>query len=196
MSKNKEKNEVRDDQQDIGPNDNAETQQAAEENVSEEWTEISEIDKLKAELAEQQAKYLYLQADYQNYRKRTARDISDVRAHTVADTLVPFLAVADYLAMADNAAEKSDNLEALKQGLKMIIGEFDKALEELGVKRMVTVGEKFDPELHEAMSSEPSDTIAEGHITREWSGGYKIGEKVLRHARVQVSSGKAEETAE
>ena len=196
MSKNKEKNEVMDDQQDIGPNDNAETQQAAEENVSEEWTEISEIDKLKAELAEQQAKYLYLQADYQNYRKRTARDISDVRAHTVADTLVPFLAVADYLAMADNAAEKSDNLEALKQGLKMIIGEFDKALDELGVKRMVTVGEKFDPELHEAMSSEPSDTIAEGHITREWSGGYKIGEKVLRHARVQVSSGKAEETAE
>ena len=196
MSKNKEKNEIKDDQQDIEQNANAESQQTADENVSEEWTEISEIDKLKAELAEQQAKYLYLQADYQNYRKRTARDISDVRAHTVADTLVPFLAVADYLAMADNAAEKSDNLEALKQGLKMIIGEFDKALEELGVKRMVTVGEKFDPELHEAMSSEPSETIAEGHITKEWSGGYKIGEKVLRHARVQVSSGKPEEIAE
>ena len=196
MSRNKEKNEKKESPQDIVQNDNPETRETAGESVSGECPEITEIDKLKAELAEQQAKYLYLQADYQNYRKRTARDISDVRAHTVEDTLIPFLAVADYLAMADNAAEKSDNLEALKQGLKMIIGEFDKALEELGVKRMTTVGEKFDPALHEAMSSEPSDTIAEGHITKEWSGGYKIGERVLRHARVQVSSGKAEEKAE
>ena len=171
-------------------------EKTAAENKKSKKDKKSQIQELNAKIAELESKILYMQADYQNYRKRTARDISDVRAHTVADTLVPFLAVADYLAMADNAAEKSDNLEALKQGLKMIIGEFDKALEELGVKRMVTVGEKFDPELHEAMSSEPSETIAEGHITKEWSGGYKIGEKVLRHARVQVSSGKPEEIAE
>lgn len=154
--------------------------------------ELSEVDKLKAELAEQQAKYLYLQAEYQNYRKRAARDISDARSMAVAGTLMPFLNVSDFLAMAGVAAEKSDNLEALKQGLSMIIAEFDKALEEMGVKKFVSVGEKFNPDLHDAVGREASDTVPEDVILKEWNCGYKIGEKLLRPARVMVSSGKAE----
>ena len=157
--------------------------------------ELSEVEKLKIELADQQAKYLYLQAEYQNYRKRAARDISDARSIAVAGTLMPFLNVSDFLAMAGVAAEKSDNLDALKQGLSMIIAEFDKALEEMGVKKFVSVGEKFNPDLHDAVGREPSDTIPEDVITKEWNCGYKIGEKLLRPARVMVSSGKAE-TAE
>jgi len=153
--------------------------------------EIPETERLKAEVAEWQAKYLYLQAEYQNFRKRSARDMNDLRLHTVEDTLLPFLAVADYLGMAENAAETSDNLEAIRQGIRMIIGEFSKALDELGVKRMKNIGEKFDPALHDAMGREPSDTIPEGVILKEWAGGYQLGEKLLRPARVIVSSGKA-----
>lgn len=158
--------------------------------------ELPEIDRVKAELAELQAKYLYLQAEYQNFRKRSARDISDARAHAVADTLVPFLSVSDYLGMASSAAEKSDNLDALKQGLNMIIGEFEKALDELCVRKFSSVGEKFDPALHDAVGHEPSETIPDGFVTREWNCGYKIGEKLLRPARVMVSSGPAAEKAE
>ena len=67
--------------------------------------------------------------------------------------------------------------------------EFDRALEELGVKKMKSVGEKFDPELHDAVGYEASETVPEGCIIREWSGGFTLGEKLLRPARVLVSSG-------
>ena len=170
---------------------------AAENSEAVPAEELSAEDKLKAELAELQAKYLYLQAEYQNFRKRSVRDIADARSYTIASTLVPFLSVVDYLGMAKSAMEQSDNLEALKQGMNMIIGEFDKALNELGVKRMKTAGEKFNPELHDAVGYEKSEEIPEGGIIREWSGGFMLGEKLLRPARVLVSSGNAaEETAD
>ena len=170
---------------------------AAENSEAVPAEELSAEDKLKAELAELQAKYLYLQAEYQNFRKRSVRDIADARSYTIASTLVPFLSVVDYLGMAKSAMEQSDNLEALKQGMNMIIGEFDKALDELGVKRMKTAGEKFNPELHDAVGYEKSEEIPEGGIIREWSGGFMLGEKLLRPARVLVSSGNAaEETAD
>ena len=161
----------------------------APETPEAETAELSAEDKLKAELAELQAKYLYLQAEYQNFRKRSVRDIADARSYAVASTLVPFLSVVDYLGMAQSAAEQSDNLESLKQGMNMIIGEFDKALDELGVKKMKTAGVKFDPALHDAVGYEKSETVPEGMIIREWSGGFTMGEKLLRPARVLVSSG-------
>ena len=159
--------------------------------------ELTEEEKLKAELSQLQSKYLYLQAEYQNYRKRAAKDLADARAFTVADTLSPFLSVFDYLTMAENAAENTDNLEAVRQGLKMIMGEFFKAFDELGVRKFESVGQKFDPTLHDAVANEPSETVPEGGIIREWAGGFKLGEKLLRPARVVVSAGKkTPETAE
>ena len=156
----------------------------------------TEVDQLKAELAEQQAKFLYLQAEYQNFRKRTARDLGDVRSQTVAGTLMPFLSVADYLSMAGAAAAQSDNLEALKQGLTMIVAEFDKALDEMGVRRFSAVGQKFDPALHDAVGREASETVPEGVVISEWNCGYRIGDKLLRPARVTVSSGRPVPAAE
>ena len=168
-----------------------ETLESGEEIKVESATEpeLSDTEKLQQQLAEMQEKFLYLQAEYQNFRKRSARDISDARSHAVADTLTPFLAVSDFLGMAQVAAEKSDNLDAIKQGLVMIIAQFDKALEEMSVRKFSAVGEKFDTALHDAVGREPSDTIPEGVIIREWNCGYKIGEKLLRPARVMVSSG-------
>lgn len=158
---------------------------------------VSEVDQLKAQLAAQQEKFVYLQAEYQNFRRRAARDISDARSHAIADTLTPFLSVSDFLGMAQVAAEKTDNLDAIKQGLTMIIAQFDKALEEMSVRKFTSTGEKFNPDLHDAVGREPSDTVPEDVVIREWNCGYKIGEKLLRPARVLVSSGPAAaETAE
>ena len=153
--------------------------------------ELSEVEKLQNQLAETQSKLLYLQAEYQNFRKRTARDISDARTHAVEDTLTPFLSVSDFLGMAQIAAEKTDNLDAIKQGLMMIIAQFDKALEEMSVRKFSSVGEKFDHTLHDAVGKEHSDTVPEGVVIKEWNCGYKIGEKLLRPARVMVSAGPA-----
>lgn len=173
-----------------------EQKEAAQEAESAPAPEPSPEEKLKAELAELQSKYLYLQAEYQNYRKRVVKDLADARAFTLADTLSPFLSVFDYLTMAETAAEKTDNLEAVRQGLKMIMGEFFKAFDELGVKKFDSVGKKFDPSLHDAVANEPSETVPEGEIIREWAGGFKLGEKLLRPARVVVSSGKKEQACE
>jgi molecular chaperone GrpE len=153
--------------------------------------ELSETEKLQQQLAELQHQLLYLQAEYQNFRKRAARDISDARTHAIADTLTPFLSVTDFLGMAQVAAEKTDNLDAIKQGLMMIIAQFDKALEEMSVRKFNSVGEKFDHTLHDAVGKEHSETIPEGVIIKEWNCGYKIGEKLLRPARVMVSAGPA-----
>ena len=153
--------------------------------------EKSEEEKLRAALAELQAKYLYLQAEYQNYRKRVAKDIADARSYAYADALGPFMTVFDFLAMADTAAVQSDNIESIRQGLKMIIAEFNKAFDTLGVKPLETVGQPFDPALHEAVAHEVSDSVPEGVVIRQWSNGFKMGEKLLRPARVVVSDGAA-----
>ena len=171
--------------------------EAKEQEAKQEAPAVDPVEELKKELAEAKDKYMYLQAEYQNFRRRAAKDVTDARAYAVADTLVPFLTVFDYLSMAETAANKSDNIEAIRQGLQMIIGQFFKAFEELGVSKFESVGKDFDPQLHDAVTTEPSDEIPEGKIIREWSGGFKIGEKLLRPARVVVSGGKkAEEKPE
>ena len=164
---------------------------AEEEAGGETNTPQEETAKLAAELQALKEKLMYLEADYQNYRKRVVKDLSEARLCGTAGTLEPFLTGFDFLGMAKNAAEKSDNIESIRQGLNMIIGEFHKAFDELGVKKIATVGTDFDPKYHEAAAHEPSDEVPEGKIIREWSGGFKLGERLLRPARVVVSSGPA-----
>ena len=176
-----------------------ETEEKQPENAAPETEnapELTETEKLQLALAELQNKYVYLQAEYQNFRKRAAKDAADARSFAIADTLVPFLAVGDYLNMAKLAAEKSDNIDSIRQGLAMIIAEFFKAFDEAGVQKFESVGKAFDPQLHEAVSNEASDTVPEGEIIREWACGFKLGERLLRPAKVVVSSGKAEAPAE
>ena len=153
----------------------------------------SQIQELNAKIAELESKILYMQADYQNYRRRTAKDISDARISGTANALEPFLNVNDFLGMAQIAIEKSDNVEAIKQGIMMIIQQYERAMDELNVSVLKTAGEKFNPELHDAMSQEFSDTVPEGFIIKEVSKGYKMGERLLRAARVVVSKGKESE---
>lgn len=139
-------------------------------------------------------KYLYLQAEYQNYRKRAAKEISDARLLAQEDTLVPFLTVYDFLNMAQSAAQKSDNIESLRQGVDMIISQFFKAFEELGVKPFDAAGEVFDPNRHDAVGRESSETVPAGTVIKAWNCGFTLGGKLLRPARVVVSTGKAAES--
>lgn len=166
------------------------------------WTEVpppepakpeDPAEALKKEIAELKDKLLYLTADYQNYRKRTGKDLAEARMLGIISAVDPFLRVNDFLAMARQSADRASDVESLKQGLLLIIKEYEKAMEELGVKKFAAIGEKFDPELHDAVAHEPSDTVPEGHVSKEWTGGYKLGERLLRPARVVVSAGPAPE---
>lgn len=165
----------------------AEEQKAGEKKAEEKKLTPEE------ELAALQEKYIYLQADYQNYRKRMVKELADARRYAIEDTVQPFFAVYDFLAMAEMAAEQSDNVEAIRQGLMMIIAEYRKAFEELNLKPFDAKGTKFDPALHDAVAHESSTEVEEGVVSKQWNCGFKLGEKVLRPARVVVSSGAPKE---
>ena len=141
-------------------------------------------------------KYLRLRADFDNYMKRMAREANDIRERSKKSVVTEFLPVYDFFQMAMKHSETSDDIAALRQGMNMILNEFSKAFDALGVKELQAVGQKFDPNLHEAVKSEPSDTVAEGIIIQQWKPGYMMGDKLLRAAMVVVSSGPAEKATE
>lgn len=153
------------------------------------------IAELEQKVLEGEDKLLRVQAEFQNYRKRVAKDLATARINSLTDTVAPFLQVFDHFSMAMKASESTSNLESLVMGLNMILGEFQKAMDELGVTKFNAVGEKFNPELHEAVANEPSDEVEEGVVIRQWFSGYKLGDRLLRPASVVVSSGPAVEAA-
>ena len=175
-------------QEEAKPEEAAEPQEEAKDGTRPEAEDP--LAKATRELAEMQNKFLYLQADYQNYRRRMIKELSDARQLGVIGTLDPFLRVADFLGMADTAAKQSDNVEAIRQGLSMILNEFNKAFDDLGVKRVDSVGKPFDPDRQEAVLQEASETVPEGVVIKEWSPAYMLGDRCIRAAKVVVSTGK------
>ena len=151
----------------------------------------AEIEALKKALAESEDKRIRIVAEMDNLRKRLAKDMEAQRFNIQADTLSSFIQVFDHFSMAVSAAKSSDNLKALLDGMKMIEAEFARAFQETGVEFVSAEGKDFDPNLHEALSQEPSDSVPSGKVLRQWSSACKLGSRLLRPARVVVSSGPA-----
>ena len=89
--------------------------------------------------------------------------------------------------------EAQGRINALKQGMQMIMNEFSRAFEDLGVKEIEAVGKAFDPKLHDAVKSEASEEVPEGIVISQWKAGYKLGDRLIRPSSVVVSSGPAKE---
>ena len=138
-------------------------------------------------------KWLRTKAELENYRRRIQREFTDIRAQTKMMTVQEFLSVYDHFQMAVEHAAQSTDVESLRQGLELIQGEFARTLENLGAVPFDAEGEPFDPELHEAMAQQPSDTVPAGHVLKQWKAGFRLGDRLLRPATVIVSSGAAEE---
>lgn len=151
------------------------------------------VKSLEKELADVQERLLRGHADFDNYRKRVQRDMAELRRHTQIGTIEEILPVLDQFAMAMDAVNNSDDVDMLKQGMNMIRDEFEKRLQGLGVVRQQTDGEPFDPNLHDAVSTEASDSVPADCIIRTWKAGFMFGERLLRPASVVVSSGPANE---
>lgn len=151
-------------------------------------------------LDEARDKYLRSKAEFDNYRKRTQREFAEIREYVKLLTVQEFLTVLDHFRMAMDHADQSEDVATLKQGMEMILAEFERTFENLGVSEVKSVGEPFDPTLHEAIAQEPSEDMPEGHIVRQWKPGFSLGEKLIRPAAVIVSAGSpaadAEDTAD
>ncbi len=150
----------------------------------------SELAQLKAQYDNLNGQYMRLAADFDNFRKRQARDNDDLRLQIACNTLSEILPVVDNFDRArqqlDPQHEEAQNLHRSYQGLyKQLVDVF----KQLGVSPMRVEGEPFDPTLHEAVLREPSDAHPEDVVIEELQRGYHLNGRVLRHALVKVSMG-------
>jgi len=161
---------------------------AASENgsVSESDAKIAQ---LEAALKDEKNKYLYLYADFENFKKRAVKDRSDAMKFGWERTANEILGVVDNLERAVEHMPK--DVEAnLKTGIEMTVSQFRSVLEKQGVALIPADGKEFNPELHEAMGQEPSE-LASGVITKTLVKGYTLHGRLLRPAKVVISTGRA-----
>ena len=140
-----------------------------------------EIKALKDELAEANDKYLRLAAEYDNYRKRTAKEKSDAYNDAYIDAVKAILPLADSLDKAILFTPDDEGIKAITKQLKDI---FTK----IGVSEIESDGKEFDPNLHNAIMHEENEELGENVVTQTFEKGYKLGEKIIRHAMVKVAN--------
>jgi molecular chaperone GrpE len=158
---------------------------------SEDKTIEQKIDDEEARIDELNDKYLRLAAEFDNYKKRNARQYEYMVNSATDRILVSILEVVDNFERALGAAEESAEFKSFKEGTELIYQHLQDLLTKEGVAEIKAVGEKFDPNLHEAMMQTASDEYDEGIITEEMLRGYKRNGRVLRHSKVVVSKGSA-----
>ncbi len=156
----------------------------AEPSEKEEAPQASEADELRKTLAETNDKYLRMLAEYDNYRRRSMKERESIYADVRADTVMKFLPVYDNLARA--AQHETD--DETRKGVEGIFNQLKAILEGLGVTEIPTVGKKFDPALHDALLHIEDEKYGEGEIVLELEKGFKLGDKVIRFAKVQVAN--------
>ena len=126
-----------------------------------------------------------LKAEYDNYRKRSAKERESIYQDVRADTVTKFLPVYDNLA---RALEQATCDEAYRKGVEMIMAQLRDILSRMGVTEIESLGQKFDPALHNAVMHEEDETKGEGEIVQELQRGFKMGDKVIRFAMVKVAN--------
>jgi molecular chaperone GrpE len=164
----------------IPPGENASSSSSA--------PDASGQDPVMAQLAEVQERYVRLYADFENFKKRAARERDEVRRATTESVLGRLLPVLDTFEMAMQAAAlPNTNLESLKAGVSMIQGQLRNTVADYGVEEIDAVGKPFDPALHEALSQQETTEVTDGHVISQNRKGYRMKDRLLRPAAVVVA---------
>lgn len=164
-----------------------ESQNAEEEQPAKEETPEDKIAALQAELEKSQKEYLFLMAEFDNYRKRTVKEKAELIKNGGEKAMLGLLPVIDDFERAIDAIDKSSDVEGLKEGVDLIYNKFMKYLESQQVKPMESTGTDFDADIYEAVTTFPApDESMKGKVIDTVQKGYTINEKVLRHAKVVV----------
>lgn len=150
----------------------------------EEVVEVQE-DTTKQELEEMTDRYKRLMAEFDNFKKRSSKERESLYNSLMSDIITSILPVVDNLEKAAAAPTEDENY---KQGVEMVHKQLMDTLSSLGVEEIKTVGETFNPEYHEAVSSVEDENLGEKEIKEEFRKGYKIGSKVIRHSMVVVAN--------
>jgi len=144
-----------------------------------------QLTQLKAERDQLLDRLARLQAEFDNARKRQEREKQDFRDYATGSVVEQFLPVLDNFALALNA---TGSAEQLRSGVELIVKQMDEALKQLQVQTIPTVGQMFDPRVHEALGSVERDDLPDHSIAEEIRKGYRIRERLLRPAMVRIVS--------
>ena len=163
------------------------TEQSAEAQTAEVKDETAEkIKALEDEVAAGKDKYLRLCAEYDNFRKRTANEKLSLYDDATAKAVAELLPVADSVTMA--LANLKDSDPEILKGIELISNQLAKSFEKLKVEPFGAIGDTFNPELHNAISKIDDEDLGENTLSQIFQTGYKRGDKIIRHAMVQVAN--------
>ena len=171
----------------------AETEAKAEETAADasgKKPEENESELLKKQLADEKDRYLRLAAEYDNFRKRSAKEREAAYTDAYADALKQVIPVIDNLERAAGFTKEGEAQDAkqLADGVKMILNQFAETLKKLGIESFGEKGEAFDPQLHNAIMHEDNPELGENVITDVFEKGYRKGDRIIRFAMVKVAN--------
>ncbi|MCT1397833.1 nucleotide exchange factor GrpE [Paenibacillus sp. p3-SID867] len=147
----------------------------------------AELEKLQAEVLEHQQRTLRVQADFDNFRRRTQKEKEDLGKYASSKLITELLPVIDNFERALQASEENPEFESFSKGVSMIFRQLESVLATEGLTAMKSVGEPFNPEYHQAIMQVESEEYEEGIVVEEVQKGYMLKDKVLRPAMVKVS---------
>lgn len=179
-----EKKEVENNQKEEKEQEKTETKQEQNNNDEVHLLKIK-INDQKAIIDEQDDRIKRLMAEFENFKKRNGKERENLYSSVMSDVITKLLPVIDNL---EKAAQTETSDEKYKEGIVMCLNQFKDVLSACNVTEIKTVGEKFDPSLHEAVSSVVDENLGEKVIKEEYRKGYKIGDKVIRHSLVVVAN--------
>lgn len=148
------------------------------------------IESVKADLSVANDRFLRLMAEFDNYKKRTTREYQRMVESANEKLMKEMIGIRNTFELAVKHGETSNDYQKLFDGIKLIFTKFDEVLKNNGLVAFAEKGEPFDPQMHEALMKSPHDEIPDDHIADIYEKGYRLHERIIRHAKVIVSSGK------
>lgn len=146
-----------------------------------------ECEKLRAELADLNNKYLRMAADFDNYRKRQAQERESLLKYGAAETMTKLLAVLDTFERAKESLKDIDDAKSVKESYEVAFKQLLDTLKKAGLETIDALGAEFDPNLHEAIAQTPTNEHPDNTVISQMQTGYKLGDRVLRPALVNVA---------
>jgi len=176
------------------PKEERPKEQKSPEELLEELKE--ELEGARKEAQEHYDKFLRLYAEFENYKKRVAREKAELVRYGNEELLRELLPVVDNLERALEHARQKGDPEAILEGIELVLAQFHQVLGRFGVSPIEAVGEQFDPERHEAVMEMESEEAPPGEVISEVQKGYMLNDRLLRPAKVVVAKAKGEESEE
>jgi len=167
-------------------NINADENIDGNQHLNEPVAEESEIESLKEQIAQLNDKYLRQAAEFDNFRRRTAKERVEMIQTASKDVIKDLLDVLDDSERAQEQLKKTDDLAQIREGVQLVFNKFRNSLTAKGLKPMEAVGTEFNPDLHDAVTEIDAGEDMKGKVVAEVQKGYYLNDKIIRHAKVVV----------